>query len=277
MQLSYSRRVRRPHMWDLNPYLDVRQGMEMGFGNPGLDPEFTNAFELSYNYGFKQTNIFASAYFRQTNNMMTRYGFVWDASSAAHYAPWIIYNSEYDGYWASTWQNLNRGINYGLELIIDQQITKWWKVNVSLNAFDSYIEPTELIDEEASHLFRVDAKLNSYMTLPHDWTVQFSAQYRSPFEDLQTTMHASYWADLAVKKDVFDRRGTVNLRLSDVFCTGGWGHSTHTAQLDREMRARRISPVVTIGFSWIINNGLRPQRRQGEELDDDSGSEGGEY
>ena len=52
MQLSYSRRVRRPHMWDLNPYLDVRQGMEMGFGNPGLDPEFTNAFEFSYNYGF---------------------------------------------------------------------------------------------------------------------------------------------------------------------------------------------------------------------------------
>ena len=276
MQLSYSRRVRRPHMWDLNPYLDVRQGMEMGFGNPGLDPEFTNAFEFSYNLGFKQTNIFASAYFRQTNNMMTRYGFVWDSASAARYSPWIIYNAEYDGYWASTWQNLNRGINYGVELIVDQQITKWWKLNVSLNAFDSYIEPTELIDEEASHLFRVDAKLNSYMNLPHDWTVQLSAQYRSPFEDLQTTMHASYWADLAVKKDVLSHRGTVNLRVSDMFCTGGWGHTTHNAQLDREFRARRISPTITIGFSYKINNGLRPSRKQNMEMDD-SGDEGSDY
>ena len=275
LQLSYSRRVRRPHMWDLNPYLDVRQGMEMGFGNPGLDPEFTNAFELSYNYGFKQTNIFGSAYFRQTNNMMTRYGFVWDATTAAHYAPWIIYNSEYDGYWASTWQNLNQGINYGVEVIVDQQINRWWKVNVSINAFDSYIEPTELIDEESSHMFRVDAKLNSYMTLPHDWTVQLSAQYRSPFEDLQTKMRASYWADLAVKKDVLDHRGTVSLRVSDVFCTGGWGHSTHNSQLDREFRARRISPVVTLGFSWKINNGLR-QRPQAQ-MDMDEGGEGGEY
>ena len=275
VQLSYSRRVRRPHMWDLNPYLDIRQGMEMDFGNPGLDPEFTNALELSYNLGFRQTNIFASAYFRQTNNMMTRYGFVWDAASAARYASWITYNPEYDGYWASTWQNLNQGINWGVELILDQQIAKWWKVNVSLNAFDSYIEPTELIDEEASHLFRVDAKFNSYMNLPKSWTLQVSAQYRSPFEDLQTTMHGSFWADLAVKKDVLDGRGTVNLRISDFLCTGGWGHSTHTDQLDREFRARRISPTITIGFSYKINNGLRPSRKRMDDTDDgdDGGSE----
>ena len=276
-QLSYSRRVRRPHMWDLNPYLDVRQGMEMGFGNPGLDPEFTNAFELSYNLGFKQTNIFASAYFRQTNNMMTRYGFVWDSISAAHYSPWITYNNEYDGYWASTWQNLNRGVNAGLEVIVDQQITKWWKVNVSLNAFESYIEGTELVDNEDSRLFRVDAKLNSYMSLPRDWTVQLSGQYRSPFEDLQTTMHASYWADLAVKKDIWDHRGTINLRVSDVFCTGGWGHSTHNSQLDREFKARRISPTVTIGFSYKINNGLRPSRKQQTDMDDSGDDSGSEY
>ena len=60
-QLSYSRRVRRPHMWDINPYIDVRQGMEMSFGNPGLAPEFTNAFELSYNIALEKTNIFLSA------------------------------------------------------------------------------------------------------------------------------------------------------------------------------------------------------------------------
>ncbi|MBR1849792.1 MAG: TonB-dependent receptor [Bacteroidales bacterium] len=270
LQLSYSRRVHRPHMWDLNPYLDVRQGMEMSFGNPGLDPEFTNAFELSYNLGFEKTNIFASAYFRQTNNMMTHYGFVWDAASAAHYAPWIIYNPEYDGYWASTGQNLNRGLNYGLELIVDQQITPWWKINVSLNAFESLIEGTSLLDNQGDSLFRVDAKLNSYMNLPHDWTIQLSAQYRSPFHDLQTEMHASYWVDLAVKKDILNHRGTINLRVSDVFCTGGWGHTTHTEQLDRVFQARRISPTVTVGFSWKINNGLRPQRRQGMDMDDES-------
>ena len=62
MQVSYSRRVHRPHFWDLNPYMDVREGDQISFGNPNLDPEYTNAFEISYNLGIDKVNIFTSAY-----------------------------------------------------------------------------------------------------------------------------------------------------------------------------------------------------------------------
>ncbi len=269
-QLSYSRRVRRPHMWDLHPYIDVREGQQLSFGNPSIDPEFTNAFELSYNLGFKQTNIFSSLYFRQTNNMMTRYGFVWDSANVGYYSPWVSYNSEYDGYWASTWQNLNQGINCGLEVIVDQQVNKWWKLNLSVNLYESYIQGTELLGNSDKNAFRVSGKLNSYMTLPQDWTIQFSGQYRAPFMDLQTDMAASYWADLAVKKDILQRRATVNLRIGDVFCTGGFGHTTDNAQLYRVFRARRISPTVTIGFSYKINNGLKQKPQQPDAEDESS-------
>lgn len=269
-QVSYSRRVRRPWMWDLRPYMEVREGEQLSFGNPGLDPEFTNAFELSYNLGFRQTNIFTSLYFRQTNNMMTRYGFVWNEESAALYSPWMSYISEYDGYWASTWQNLNQGINAGLELIVDQQVTKWWKLNASINLYESYIQGTELLDNTDRRAFRVSGKLSSYMTLPRDWTIQLSGQYRAPFMDLQTDMMASYWADLAVKKDLFQRRATLSIRVEDFLCTGGFGHTTDNAQLYREVRSHRLSPVVTVGFSWKINKGL--QQKPKMEMEDDGGS-----
>lgn len=270
IQLSYSRRVRRPQMWDLHPYVEVREGQQMSFGNPGIDPEFTNAFEVSYNLGFKQTNIFTSLYFRQTNNMMTRYGFVWDATTAAYYSPWMTYNPEYDGYWASTWQNLNQGVNAGLEVIVDQQITKWWKMNVNVNLYESYIEGTELLDNTGKNAFRCSGKLSSFMSLPKDWTIQFSGQYRAPFMDLQTDMKASYWADLAVKKDILQKRATINLRVGDVFCTGGWGHTTDNQQMYRVSNDKRLSPTVTIGFSYKINNGLK----QKPQMDGDD--EGGE-
>ena len=269
MQLSYSRRVRRPHMWDLNPYMDVREGQELGFGNPNLDPEFTNAFELSYNVAFEKVNLYTSAYFRQTNNMMTRYGFVWDSSSAARYSWWEPYNSEYDGYWASTWQNLNRGLNYGMEFIVDWQIAKWWKFNVSVNLFENRIEGTELLDNKSTEAFQASGKFNSFMMLPDDWTIQLSGQYWAPWLDLQTEMYASYWVDLAVKKDVLQKRGSVNLRIGDLLCTGGWGHETYTEQLNRVMRSKRLSPTVTIGFTYKINNGLRQQKPENGMNDDD--------
>ncbi len=268
LQLSYSRRVRRPQMWDLNPYMDVREGMQLSFGNPSIDPEFTNAIELSYNIGFKTVNIFTSAYYRQTNNMMTRYGFVWDASSAARYSWWMPYNPEYDGYWASTWQNLNTGTNYGLEVIFDWQVFKWWKLNLSVNLFESTIEGTELLNNEDKQAFRASGKFSSFMNLPKDWTVQLSGQYRAPFMDLQTEMWPSYWVDLAVKKDVLQKRGTINIRIGDVFRTGGFGHETYNEQMNRVMSSRRISPTVSVGFSYKINNGLKQSRKPNMEEED---------
>ena len=271
MQLSYSRRVRRPHMWDLNPYLDVREGQQMSFGNPNLDPEFTNAFELSYNLGINKWNIYTCAYYRQTNNMMTRYGFVWDSLSRDHYSPWMPYNPQYEGYWASTWQNLDKGYNYGLEFIVDWQVMKWWKLNLSINMYHSTIQGTQLLNNKSHSAWQASGKFTSYMTLPADWTIQFSGQYFAPWLDLQTTMLPSYWFDLAVKKDVLQKRGTINIRVGDVFSTGGWGHTTFTNQLSRVVNSRRISPTITVGFSYKINNGLK-QRQQVEE-DDDSGTE----
>ena len=265
MQVSYSRRVHRPHFWDLNPYMDVREGDQISFGNPNLDPEYTNAFEISYNLGIDKVNIFTSAYYRQTDNMITRYGFMWCADSAAHYAWWEPYNAQYDGYRASTAYNLSTGYNYGLEFIFDWQIFAWWKINVSVNLYQNHITGTALLNNKDKESFQASGKFSSFMTLPKDWTIQLSGQYWAPWLDLQTEMEANYWVDLAVKKDVLRKRGTINLRVSDVLCTGGWGHTTYDTQMNRVVKAKRLSPTVTIGFSWKINNGLKQRPQQMEE------------
>ena len=113
-------------------------------------------------------------------------------------------------------------------------------------------------------------KLSSYMNLPKDWSIQLSGQYRSPFMDLQTDMMASYWADLAVKKDLFQKRATLSLRVEDVFCTGGFGHLTDSEQLYRDVRSKRLSPTVTIGFQWKINKGLQ-QKPKMENMEEEGG------
>ena len=265
MQVSYSRRVRRPHMWDLNPYMDVREGDQISFGNPNLDPEYTNAFELSYNLGINKVNIFTSLYYRQTNNMITRYGFSWSPETVERYAWWEPYNSQYDGYRASTSFNLSTGYNYGMEFIVDWQPFRWWKLNLSVNLYQSYIEGTKLLDNRSTQSFQASGKFSSFMTLPNDWTVQFSGQYWAPWLDLQTTMDPGYWMDLAVKKDVLQKRGSINLRVSDVLCTGGWGHTTNDNMMHRVVKAKRLSPTVTVGFSYKINNGLKQRQQQQEE------------
>ena len=197
--------------------------------------------------------------------MITRYGFMWDAANASAFAWWEPYNALYDGYRASTSFNLSTGYNYGMEFIVDWQIFQWWKINVSVNLYESTIEGTALLGNQDKSSFQASGKFSSYMSLPDDWTIQLSGQYWAPWLDLQTEMDASYWVDLAVKKDVFNKRGTINLRVSDMFCTGGWGHRTYDSQMNRVVKAKRLSPTVTLGFSWKINNGLKQKPQQQEE------------
>jgi outer membrane receptor protein involved in Fe transport len=46
-QLAYSRRIRRPQFWQLNPFGGLRLPTSIFFGNPDIDPAYTDRLELN--------------------------------------------------------------------------------------------------------------------------------------------------------------------------------------------------------------------------------------
>ena len=65
-QISYSRRVRRPTYNDLSPFVTLSDQRNFFSGNPNLNPEFTNSFDLGHLYDFDKGSISSSLYYRQT-------------------------------------------------------------------------------------------------------------------------------------------------------------------------------------------------------------------
>lgn len=53
--LSYTKRLRRPFIWDLNPFVNNIDTLNISYGNPNLKPEVTHVVSLSYSY-FKNSN-----------------------------------------------------------------------------------------------------------------------------------------------------------------------------------------------------------------------------
>ena len=130
------------------------------------------------------------------------------------------------------------------------------------------------LEEAYNHYKENDnCKFSTFLTLPKDWSVQLSGEYESPFWDLQTKMYGHYWFDMAVKKDLWQKRASINIRLGDIFCTGGWGHETYNEQMNRVMHSRRLSPMLTIGFTYKINNGLKQTRKMDAMEDGEGGGE----
>ncbi|MFY8004556.1 MAG: outer membrane beta-barrel family protein, partial [Chitinophagaceae bacterium] len=74
VQINYSRRINRPNFFQLMPFPDVTDPQNINIGNAGLRPEFTHSFEASYNNNYKKgANFLVSAFFKYTNNLITRY------------------------------------------------------------------------------------------------------------------------------------------------------------------------------------------------------------
>ena len=145
--------------------------------------------------------------------------------------------------------NLAKSSNYGLELIIDQQITKWWKANLSANLYGNYQDGREFGGELVESI-NWDAKLNTTMTLPQNWVIQISGQYLPKRENIQGYSDPMYWFDLSVKKDILNKRGSLGIRFSDIFNTRERSSYTFTENFKQYSVHHRTSQYIVVSFNY---------------------------
>jgi outer membrane receptor protein involved in Fe transport len=69
-KVSYSRRIRRPGTQELNPFPQFFDINNVFFGNPQLDPEYTDAFELGFQKSGALGTLQISPFYRRTTNII---------------------------------------------------------------------------------------------------------------------------------------------------------------------------------------------------------------
>ncbi len=282
-QVSYSRRINRPSPWSLAPYIDINNPAYIRFGNPDILPEYTDAFEIGYSKIFQNTTIFTSLYYRMTNNAMTNFSFLWNEANAREFGfdwVWDIAGEEYvDGRIATTSMNLAKSSNYGMEVILDQKITKWWKANLSANLYGNYEDGREFGGNLVQTL-NWDAKLNTTLTLPKNWIVQISGQYVPKRENIQGYSDPMYWFDMSIKKDILNKKGSLGIRVSDIFNTRERSSYTFTENFKQYSVHHRTSRYVVVSFNYrfgVVNKeqAMKERKRQQQQNagSDDFGGE----
>lgn len=67
LKLSYSKRISRPSLQYLNPYLNQSNPQNQSMGNPSLAPEVAQTIELNYNVFIGSAILNASTFYKHTN------------------------------------------------------------------------------------------------------------------------------------------------------------------------------------------------------------------
>ena len=118
IQLSYSRRVRRPFYNDLSPYATFSDSRNFFGGNPDLNPEFSNAYEIGHIKTFDKGSFTSSVYYRGTKGRIERIRKV-DGLGNSITKP----------------ENLLSETAFGLEFTSGYSPYKWWKLDFNFNFF----------------------------------------------------------------------------------------------------------------------------------------------
>ncbi|QJW90303.1 TonB-dependent receptor [Spirosoma taeanense] len=248
LQVNYTRRINRPSVRSLNPFIDLQDPLNIRFGNPLLNPELINSFELSHLWTGKTTALTSSLFYRQTNNEITSYRTLRE-----------------DGITEQAQLNLNRSQNYGLEIVLEQEITRWWKANGNVTFFQRSIQASADVPGILTRTNRSwTGRLTSTMRPVRGMAIQVAVNYRSPFLIAQGTINSFFNVDIGVKQDVLNGRGTVNLRVSDIFNTLQFRSDTFGPNFQATSLGKRESRIGLIGFSYRLS------RQKARSRDDDN-------
>lgn len=168
LQMSFTRRINRPNFFQLIPFVDYSDELNITRGNPGLVPEFTNSLEMSYSKTFNGNNSFLSSiYYKKTTDLITRY---LDRGINPFTGKEAIIN---------TYINANSSQSYGAEFTTQIFPTKWWDFTTNVNIYNSVIDAGTTKTATQDGMWSWFGKFNSNFKLPSDFSVQLSASYQS--------------------------------------------------------------------------------------------------
>lgn len=247
-QASYSRRISRPNMWRLMPFINAQDLLNLRLGNPYLKPQYTDNFELSFDKMWEDFFLTASLFHRDAKNTFTRvYQLFEDRSSVV------------------TWQNADTRKSTGLEVV-----KQWFPHRNTDLSLTSSLFHSEVIGENNGERYsnsRLSWTLNMMLnTRIKNWfSLQLVGNYRGPIVLPQGSIDPRYSMNIGVRRDFFNRNATISLSLTDVFDTMRFTLNTESPDFKQSRIFERESRILTLSLTYRFRGYQdRSERRNGD-------------
>lgn len=200
LKIAFNRRIQRPSIQFLNPNVQASNALNVSVGNPNLNPEFTNNYELSYSTFIKGTSLNFSTFYRNTTGSIQR---VRTPDGNVIKTTYENIGQE-DAYGFSVFANVNAG-KFGLNGGVDTYYATLTNNNPDPN----------LVAKNSGWVY--NARLFGNYNLEKGWGLQFFSFYRGQQIQLQGYQGGFGIYSLSVRKDIADKKGSIGFGAENFF------------------------------------------------------------
>ncbi|MBT4359957.1 MAG: TonB-dependent receptor [Candidatus Marinimicrobia bacterium] len=258
---SYSKRIRRIHGYYLEPFETWTNAYNVRMGNPDLQPQHINAFEVGYMKYFGKNMISTEVYARETTNLVERVQSVYSENVILH-----------------TFDNVGNSLSIGSELSLRLMPFEWWDFNLMGNIYHY-----EINDQPASFKQNIESdnysvRFNNNFTINSMIKLQMNAMYNSASVTAQGEREAMFFLNAGARLNIIENKLSASLNVRDILDTGDHEFTSSGDGWYRYQASDRVAPIFSASIKYIFNNyRSRDRNGNGDGMNGDESAEGDDF
>ncbi|HKZ38817.1 MAG TPA: TonB-dependent receptor, partial [Chryseolinea sp.] len=261
IKIAYNRRIQRPSIQFLNPNRQNSNEIDISEGNPALDPEYTNNYELSYNAYIKGSSLNFSTFVRNTTGSIQR-----------------VRIPQEDGKILTTYENIGTENAYGVSIFANVNMGKL-SLNGGSDLYYAVLDDNIITKNEG---WVLSGRIFGSYELQKGWGLQFFSFFRGRDVQLQGTRGGFGIYSLGIRKEFDEKRGSIGFGAENFFTPS---FKIRGESNSPTFQQKSLSVLHNMGFRVNISyrigkmnvDGSRTKRRKTINNDDmkDGGDGGG--
>jgi outer membrane receptor protein involved in Fe transport len=270
--LGYSRRIRRPRSWSLNPFRSLTSLTFFRQGNPDLDPSYSNLIDMGYLKRWDKFTFNGSVYYQKATQVIERITEATGELVQVSLDP-LVELPEF----RFTSVNLSENTRTGTEFTLTYTPKRKVRISGNFNIFNSETVGTYkgmVLDRDIVSWF---ARVNSSFPLPLGINAQLRGFYFGPRANAQTESKGIVSFSGALNKSMLKDKGTLSFRVSDILNSSRRKSTTVTADFRNYTEFQWRQPTYVFTFTYRINERKNDRRRNGRENYSGGGDEEPEF
>lgn len=248
--VSYSRRITRPELFFMEPYITYRDFYSAEIGNPDIRSEYINSFELDYKKNIGEHTVSATVFHRNRKDKIERLRVPYEA-----------------GVTLDSMANVGHDYSTGIELSGQVQLTRWWNMNLNGSLYHYKVKNRYKTGSEKETSTNYDVMWNNSFDVFKYTRIQVDGNLVGPSVTTQGRTDAFWYVNLAVRQQLMNRRLSATLSFRDVFNSARYVSKIITSDLQSITRICPSYPLITLTLSYTFNNFKAKSSQKKEDHD----------
>jgi outer membrane receptor protein involved in Fe transport len=251
LRAGYSRRINRPWPQQLNPFETFDDPLNVRRGNPDLQPEYIDSFELTASQFLPFGTVSVTPFYRRTTNVI-RPRFLFDPETNVS---------------TFTQENLDVDDSYGADVTLAARFGEQLSGFVSGSVFRTQTSAGSIETGLGTDAIAWSVRGNLSTRLAPGLTAQLFGFYRAPMTSIDGRMSGFKMTSIGLRQQFMDQRASLNLRVNDPFNISRFEFSSTRPDFFQEGFRDPNMRRVDVTFTYTFGQVSQRQRRQRAQED----------